>query len=116
MKTQHLGQHAETIATNYLLQKGYVILERNLHIHRYEIDIIAEIDQCLVVVEVKARSSKTYGTAREQLKMEQLKRIFSAFELWVQKKNLGHRSVRFDLIEYYPKEQKLIHVMDAFRE
>ena len=56
MKTQHLGQHAETIAANYLQQEGYVILERNLHVHRYEIDIIAEIDQCIVVVEVKALS------------------------------------------------------------
>ena len=116
MKTPNLGTIAEEIATQYLLSNGYTILERNLKVHQYEIDIISELDPYLVVVEVKARTSKVYGTAREHLKADQLRRIFSAYEYWARKKNMNHRSVRFDLIEYYPKEQKLIHLMDAFRE
>ena len=55
MKTekQLQGIAGEDLATNLLLQKGYRILERNWHCGHLEVDIIAETDDYLVIVEVK---------------------------------------------------------------
>ena len=59
MKTekQLQGIAGEDLATNLLLQKGYRILERNWHCGHLEVDIIAETDDYLVIVEVKTRKS-----------------------------------------------------------
>lgn len=60
-----LGQQGESIAIHYLLNKGYTILEKNYRIGKIEIDIIAEKDHQIVVVEVKARESSIHGSPEE---------------------------------------------------
>ena len=40
--TIDIGQRGETLATEWLRQRGYYIVERNWRIGHYEIDIIAE--------------------------------------------------------------------------
>ena len=55
------GKVGEEIATKYLLDKGYEILERNYRFGKLELDIIAVRDNILVFVEVKARKSARYG-------------------------------------------------------
>ena len=50
------GKQAETIAAEYLRAHGYIIRERNWRVgNSIEIDIIAEKDNTIVFVEVKAR-------------------------------------------------------------
>ncbi len=52
------GRSGEQIATWYLQSLGYRILERNVRIHRDEIDIVAfdPADRVVVFAEVKART------------------------------------------------------------
>lgn len=50
------GAFAEDRAAEYLRRQGYTILERNLKFNKIEIDIIAQKNQMIVFVEVKARS------------------------------------------------------------
>jgi len=52
------GRAAESAACDYLVRKGYRIKQRNYTIKGGEIDIIAEKDDFIVFVEVKA---KTFG-------------------------------------------------------
>ena len=56
------GFYAETVATHYLQQKNYTILERNYRKPWGEIDIIAQYEDIIVFVEVKA-NTKDYGMA-----------------------------------------------------
>ena len=53
MTKDEFGKWGEDFATNFLLQNGYSLVERNVRFKKYEVDIIAEKDNELVVVEVK---------------------------------------------------------------
>ena len=56
MKTNlDIGYAGEEHASRYLMQKGYLILERNWRSGRNEVDIIAKDAYGLVIVEVKTR-------------------------------------------------------------
>ena len=59
------GYTGEDIAVNFLISKGYKVLERNWRYRRNEIDIIAWHGSTLVFVEVKTRSSLECGHPRE---------------------------------------------------
>jgi len=56
-QTYKQGLQAESIATEYLTARGYVILQRNLRTRFGEIDILALKDGEYVGAEVKSRSS-----------------------------------------------------------
>ena len=56
-KHNELGKVGEKIASEYLITKGYTIRELNWRCDKVEIDIVAEINRRLVIVEVKSRSS-----------------------------------------------------------
>ena len=57
------GRRAEDAAAEYLVSLGYRVLTRNLRGRGGEIDIVAQEDQTYVFVEVKARATRTFGTA-----------------------------------------------------
>ena len=50
------GSWGEQVATEYLITKGYTIRETDWRGDKVEIDIVAEINRRLVIVEVKTRS------------------------------------------------------------
>lgn len=53
------GRLGEELAVKYLLDKGYLILERNYQIGKLELDIIACKDSILYIVEVKSDFCKS---------------------------------------------------------
>lgn len=58
---RELGQIGERLAINYLVANGFKLLDHNWKSkHRYEIDIVAERDGYLHIVEVKTRTSDTF--------------------------------------------------------
>ena len=73
-KAAEWGRQAEDIVCDYLICKGYTVRERNWRptTSRSEIDIIAQKDETLVFVEVKARADKdadpTDALTKEKIK------------------------------------------------
>lgn len=63
----------EDSAVNFLLNKGYKILERNFRKGYGEIDIIATHNNILVFIEVKTRSQTRFGTPFEAITRSKLK-------------------------------------------
>lgn len=57
------GEKAETLAADFLHGKGLRIVVRNYRSRYGEIDLIAREGATLVFVEVRSRSSETYGGA-----------------------------------------------------
>lgn len=51
-----LGAWGEQRAREYLLAKGYTLMEKNLHIGHKELDIVATREGRMIFVEVKTRS------------------------------------------------------------
>ena len=52
-----IGKQAEDQATEYLQRKGYKIYFRNYRFGRFEVDIVCEYKDQIIIVEVKALSS-----------------------------------------------------------
>lgn len=72
----------EDLATKFLKDKGYKILERNFRKGYGEIDIICEKDKTLVFVEVKTRTSSAYGTPFEAITYFKLKSLIKTAEFY----------------------------------
>ena len=69
---QKIGIWGEQMAAEYLAQKGYTILEKNSRTPFGEIDIIALIEDVTIFVEVKARTSLSFGLPEEALTRRKL--------------------------------------------
>lgn len=112
--TSEVGKWGETVARNYLEQKGYIILETNWHSSHREIDIIAQIKQTIVIVEVKTRTS-TYINPADAVNRQKQKLLIAAANCYMKIKNLD-ADIRFDIISIISKknEVKIEHIQNAF--
>ena len=110
-----LGKKGEQLAVDYLLEKGYQILERNWRFQKAEIDIIAQKASILVAVEVKTRSTDYFGNPQDFVNPKKIKLLVSAIDEYVTKKDLDVE-VRFDIIAITKevKTLKIEHLEDAF--
>ena len=48
--TTELGRYAERIAGHYFKSLGAIILEQNLRVKKYEIDLIVDLNLCITQV------------------------------------------------------------------
>lgn len=102
--SHELGKFGEEVATKYLQQNGYKIIERNFSCRQGEIDIIAKNTEYLIFIEVKTRSSAFFGNASEAVNREKQKHIKSSAKYYLYIKNMENIFVRFDVIEVYVME------------
>jgi putative endonuclease len=105
----------ESLAIEYLTDKGYVILETNYRNRIGEVDIIAYDKDVLVFVEVKTRLGTNYGYAFESVDSRKQKKIANASLMYLQKNRMSDVQVRYDLIVVYPMEEvRVNHFENAF--
>jgi putative endonuclease len=110
-----LGKLGEELAVEFLRKNGYEILETNWTFQKAEIDIIAQKENTLAVVEVKTRSSLEFGLPQDFVKPKKIQLLVKAVNEYVVSKNLDVE-VRFDIIAVH-KENKsfaIEHLKDAF--
>ncbi|MSQ30776.1 MAG: YraN family protein [Dehalococcoidia bacterium] len=62
-RSQRLGAAGERIASRYLEQHGYEVVDKNVRRREGEIDLVALHGDTLVFVEVKLRTSRKMGAA-----------------------------------------------------
>ena len=86
-KKKRIGSIGEHRATTHLVNQGYQILEKNWRYSHAEIDIIAKLDETLVFVEVKTRTSDRYGRAEWLVTREQQRVISMAAKAYMRKVN-----------------------------
>jgi len=60
-----LGKLGEEMAIEHLLQKGYTILHTNWTFQKAEVDILAQQDSTLAVIEVKTRTTSHFGDPQD---------------------------------------------------
>lgn len=101
------GKIGEDLSVEYLIHKGYNIIERNFECRQGEIDIIAKDKEELVFFEVKTRHNDLFGKAVEAVDNLKQKHIWSAAKYYLYSNNLMNSFVRFDVIEVYVKNSKV---------
>jgi len=92
-----LGKKGEQLAVDYLINLGYIIIERNYRFDKAEVDIIAQLKDVLAIVEVKTRSTTDFGNPQDFVKPKQIKRLIKAVDEYIKINNLNVE-VRFDII------------------
>lgn len=98
MKSQQLGLAGEQIATDFLQQHGFAILERQLETPFGEVDILARLpDGTIVYCEVRTRTSHAYGTPEESITPQKLLHMTRTAE-YVQKQRFPNTPFRLDLL------------------
>ena len=114
-KHNELGKQGEEIAAQYLIEKGYEIVERNWRNNHKEIDIIAKDGVELVIVEVKTRQSDDFGEPDIAVTRQKQSRLIYAANAYLFRHNLDI-DTRFDIISIVMKDGNPIidHIEDAF--
>ena len=110
-----LGKKGEQLAVNYLINKGYKIVERNWRFQKAEIDIIATKDKTLISVEVKTRSTNDFGSPQDFVNKKKIKLMVSAMNEYILNKDLDIE-LRFDIVAITKDKSSfdIQHFKDAF--
>lgn len=111
------GKIAENLAVDFLVNANYKILARNFRYLKAEVDIIAEFENQIVVVEVKARHTDAFLEPQEAVNKKKIKLLISAANYYIEENNID-KEVRFDIISVLPNKQKTLeihHIIDAFQ-
>lgn len=92
-----LGKKGEQLAVDFLIENGYVIKERNYRFDKAEVDIIAQKQDTLAIIEVKTRSTTDFGNPQDFVKPKQIQRLVKAVNEYITVNELDVE-VRFDII------------------
>lgn len=99
MATKHrLGQIGEELATAFLEDQGWQIIDRNYRRKGTELDIVArDPDRGVVFVEVKTRKTDSAGAAWESITERKMDRIRRGAATWLVESGT-YQSIHVDAI------------------
>ena len=95
---QGLGRTGERLAAEALISKGYCILERNFRCRQGEIDLVAEDEQDIIFVEVKARRGISFGLPEEALTLRKRRKLMEVASYYLDLHTCSDRSWRIDVV------------------
>ena len=112
------GKKGEDLACRYLEEQGYRILDRNVRYKMGEIDIVAQIDDTICFVEVKARTRMDYGMPRDAVDARKQWKLIRCAQLYL-KRHPGYAqrfSPRMDIVEILYRDDGVFarHTPNAF--
>lgn len=119
MSTKQDGDWGEALVAQYLIERGCRIVEREWRCRFGEIDLIAEKDGVLLLVEVKLRTNLQYGAPREYVTERKQEKLRVAALLYLSERELDV-PVRFDVAEVYTdichsaRNTRIEYIEDAF--
>lgn len=110
-----LGKLGEERAQKYLKEKGYVIRHTNWRFMKDELDIVAEHNGQLIVIEVKSRSTEFFEHPKDAITNGKIRRIVNASQAYIETFDI-EMETRFDVISVLPKGEDFFieHIEDAF--
>ncbi|MAU15032.1 MAG: endonuclease [Muricauda sp.] len=109
------GELGEQKAVAFLRGKGYTILERNYRYLKAEVDIIAQKEDLLAIVEVKSRNTGFLEGISDAISPKKIKLLTMAANHYVEEMD-SDVEVRFDVITVIKKGHKfeIEHFENAF--
>ena len=112
---QHLGKTGEKLSVDFLIGKGFKILNRNWRYKKAEIDIIVSKKDILIFIEVKTRKSDYFSRPEDAITSKKIELYQKSAESYLEQNNLENE-VRFDVISIIHTENKtkIEHFINAF--
>lgn len=114
MNNISIGKNGEKLAQEYLLKKGYKIVETNKRFSRYcEIDIIAKDKDYYVFCEVKTRKTNICGSPLEAITRTKYENIKKGIFFYKQE-NPDCKKYRIDAIAIILKPKiEIVHLKNV---
>ncbi|MFM8421036.1 MAG: YraN family protein [Verrucomicrobiota bacterium] len=112
------GRAGEDAAARYLAGVGWKILARNYTTALGELDLVAWNGECMAFVEVKARSSGSWGRPADAVDREKRRRVTAAAMHYLRAAGTPLVRIRFDIVEVLLSGDDVAevrHLEDAFR-
>jgi len=111
---QKIGKWGEDVAAKYLEERGYSVIACNVRTPYGEIDIIVEKDGFTIFVEVKTRTSKSFGPPEISVTPRKQEHMLTAAEHYAQEHELNHWQIDVITIEGKPgKPATVTHFENA---
>lgn len=109
------GKKGEREAQEYLCKQGYAIRHVNWRVGKLELDIVAQKDNLLVVVEVKTRSTDFFEHPEEAIDLKKIRNLVRAAHTYILQ-NDWQGETRFDVMSVILKGKtyQIDHIEDAF--
>ncbi|MEW6376837.1 MAG: YraN family protein [Thermodesulfobacteriota bacterium] len=116
MQKKELGKKGEELALRFLKKRGYRIIERNYVCKMGEMDIIAREKDTLTFVEVKTRTSTTFGPPQLAVTTSKQKQLSKIALHFLKEKQLEDVKARFDVVAILlrPKGEEIELIKNAF--
>ena len=99
---QRIGKWGEETAAEYLTQRGYEIVARNIRTPYGEIDVIAKQNDIIIFVEVKTRTSNKMGLPEESITPRKREHMFAAADHYAAEHDIDHWQIDVISIEGKP--------------
>lgn len=93
------GAREEDLALRYLQARGLHLVDRNVRARGGELDLVMRDAETLVIVEVRKRAHRGFGSAAESVDIRKQARIvLAARSLLAQRPELARLPARFDVV------------------
>jgi putative endonuclease len=111
------GDAAEARAADWLIEKGWEVLARNVLYRDGELDLVAKKGGLYAFIEVRMRSHAAFGDPSATVTFAKQRRVVRAAMRWLLRERLLDRvDVRFDVIAVtgQGRNVQLEHIENAF--
>ena len=97
--TREQGEYTETLACQFLENKGLTLIEKNFHCRLGEIDLIMQDTNSLVFVEVRYRKNIDFGSGAESVTASKQEKLIKTASVYLQQHDkLNQYPARFDVV------------------
>ncbi len=107
--TQRTGRQGEALAADYLQKRGYRLVAQNVRTPHGEIDIIAQKDALTVFVEVKTRTSRTFGPPEIAITPRKQAHMLASAAHYAQENGLESWRIDVVAIEMFLSPPRITH-------
>ncbi|HXY31720.1 MAG TPA: YraN family protein [Gemmatimonadaceae bacterium] len=117
MDTQRLGVAGERVAERWLVERGWVTLDRRFRSGHRDIDLVMERSGTVAFVEVKTRRGADFGGPVGAVDWRKQRELVRSAFVWVDRHGRPRTSYRFDIVGVLLAggRARIRHVENAFR-
>ncbi len=112
-RNQSIGRWGEQAAADYLCQRGYSITGRNIRTPYGEIDLVAEKEGQTVLIEVKTRTSASFGPPEVAVTARKQAHMLACAEHYAQQNALEHWQIDVIAVERVHGKTEIKHFENA---
>lgn len=115
LNRRKIGSEGEDLASRFLREQQYSIVERNYRCRLGEIDFIAQDNDTLVFIEVKTRRKSAHGLPQEAVTWSKQRQIFKVALSYLKQNgySIYNTCIRFDVVSVHP-DKRIELIKNAF--